>query len=188
MGGIAPEDHFHTVSHEALDVESDAPIHFADGLFRIRKQGGGSRYVHGGLSLQELIVPVISLRVGRRDDLKEVGVAVMKAAHAAITTPSYTVNFFQEEPATDKTRPVTIRAYFSAEDGTLLSDTAEITFDSDAPEPQNRSRSTEFQFSPAAVKYSGRMITLKLEKVVGGSVVPYGTETFRYQTIGERDF
>jgi uncharacterized protein (TIGR02687 family) len=188
VGGIAPEDHFNTVPDEAVDVESDALIYFADGLFRIRKQGGGNRYVHGGLSLQELLVPLIQVRVGRRDDVKDVGVAVMKAAQAVITTPSYVVNFFQEEPTADKTRPVTVRAYFSAEDGTVLSDTVEITFDSSSPDARNRSRSVEFHFSPIAVKYNGSMILLKLQKVVGGSMVPYGTETFRYQTIGERDF
>lgn len=188
LGGLSPEDHFNTIPASMMSLTSELPLHVADGLFRIRKQGGGSQYVHGGNSLQELIVPLITVRVGRRDDVGDVPVVVMKASHAVITTPSCTVNFFQEEPVADKTRAITLRCFFTAADGTLLSDVVELTFEAVSRDAGSRARSAEFHFSPQAVRYNGTTITLQLEKVVGGSVVPYGSETYRYQTIGERDF
>lgn len=188
LGGFAPEEHFTTVPPAMMTLTSEAPLHIAEGLYRIRKQGGGSRYVHGGLTLQELIVPLITLRFGRRDNVGDVSVVVMKASNAVITTPSYTVNFFQETPVDDKTRPITLRCSFVAADGTLLSDVVEITFDSVNADTGGRARTAEFHFSPQAVHHNGTLITLQLDKVVGGTVVPYRAEQYRYQTIGERDF
>ena len=112
----------------------------------------------------------------------------MKPANAVITTPTYTVTFFQQEPVSEKRQPIVLRAYFAAEDGTVLSDTAELTFDSDSPNAENRGRTAEFHFSAEAVKYNGMIIKLKLERVIGGTPVKYAEEDYRYQTFGERDF
>lgn len=188
VGGTAPPDHFTTAEHDEAGVESEVPIHYADGLYRIRKQGSGIRYVHGGLSLQELIIPVIRVRAGRSDDLRDVGVSIMKSATPTITTPEYTVHLFQNEAVTDKRRPVTLRGYFRADDGTVLSDTVEVTFDSPDENAQNRGRTANFMFSPDAVTYNNRKIILVLEKIVGGTPTPYMEETFHYRTFGERDF
>jgi uncharacterized protein (TIGR02687 family) len=188
LGGMAPEDHFTTVPPPMMTLDCEVPLHVAEGLYRIRKQGGGSRYVHGGMTLQELIVPLVTIRFGRRDNVGEVSVVVMKASNSVITTPSYTVNFFQEEPVHEKNRPITLRCSFVANDNTLLSDVVEITFDSPSTDTGGRARTGEFHFSPQAVRYNGTTITLQMDKVVGGAVVPYRSEQYRYQTIGERDF
>lgn len=184
-------DHFVSLSaggRSGRGIDSELPVHVAEGLYRIRKQGGGSRYVHGGLSLQELFVPLIRVHVGRTDDVKPVDVSIMIPANTVITTPLYTVNFYQDGPVSEKRPPVQLRIYFAAEDGTVLSDTAELFFDSSDPNPQNRSRSAEFHFSPQVSAYNGRKINLVLERVIGGTTVPYTTVSFVYQSFGERDF
>jgi hypothetical protein len=188
VGGKTPPDHFSTVIDSQYGIDSAVPIHFAEGMYRIRKQGSGIRYVHGGVSLQELIVPVIRIHAGRSDDVRDVGVSIMKAASTVITTPEYTVNFFQDEAVSDKWRPATLRGFFRASDGAVLSDTAEITFDSADENAQNRGRAATFVFAPKAVAYNNQKIVLVLEKIVGGTPVPYMEETFHYRTFGERDF
>ncbi len=188
IGGDTPVDHFTTVVDSDHGIDADVPIHFAEGMYRIRKQGSGIRYVHGGVSLQELIVPLIRIRAGRSDDVHDVGVSIMKSASPVITTPDYTVNFFQDEAVSDKRRPVTLRGFFRASDGTVLSDTAEITFDSPDENAQNRGRTATFVFAPGAVAYNNQKIVLVLQKIVGGAPIPYTEETFHYRTFGERDF
>lgn len=181
-------DKYRRITEDPGLVVSESPIVFAAGLFRIRKQGGGSRYVHGGLSMQERLIPVIRVRITRSDDVKEVSVALMKPPHAVITTPTYTVRFYQEQPVTEKCPPVTLVGFFRGADGAVISDTVEITFDSTDPADQNRGRSVEFRFGPAAVASNGKDVTLVLQRNVGGALVAYTEETYRYQTIGERDF
>ena len=41
VGGELPEDHFFTFDSSAAEIESERKIHFAEGLYRIRKQGRG---------------------------------------------------------------------------------------------------------------------------------------------------
>lgn len=188
LGAATPPDHFTTFDNGGTKIDSDVPIHFAEGLYRVRKQGSGIRYVHGGVSLQELIVPVIRVRAGRSDDLRDVGVSIMKSTKPTITTPEYTVNLFQDEAVSEKRRPVTLRGFFRASDGTVLSDTVEITFDSTNENAQNRGRTATFVFNSGAVAYNNQAIVLVLEKLVGGMPTPYTEETFHYRTFGERDF
>ena len=187
-GSSNPGAHFQEFSPAQLGITAPHPFYFADGLYRIRKQGGGIRFVHGGMSIQELIVPVVHVRAGRSDDLRPVGVAVLKAAKAVITTPEKEITLFQEEPVSEKIQPVTLRATFVAGDGTLLSDSAELTFDSPDQNAENRSRTFELHFAPSAVRYNGTQIVLRLERLLGGAPVPYSEETYLYQTFGERDF
>ncbi len=187
-GGSAPGAHFVSISPTNLGFEGADQIHFAEGLYRIRKQGPGTRYVHGGLSLQELLIPVLRVHVQRTDDIELVEVAVLKAANPVITTPLFSIDLYQTEPVTDKRHAVRLRAYFSAEDGTVISDTVEMDFDSKDPNAQNRTRKAEFHFGPSSVAYNGRQVQLKIERLIGGAAVHYGVETFRYQTFGERDF
>jgi uncharacterized protein (TIGR02687 family) len=179
---------YRTVTGDPGLVPCDVPIVFASGLSRIRKQGGGNRYVHGGLSLQERIVPLIRVRISRTDDVEPVSVSLMKPANAVITTPTYTVRFFQEQPVSEKRPAVFLVAWFRGVQGRSISDTAEIVFDSTDPADQNRGRAVEFHFGPDAVQSNGHNITLVLERKVGGARVVYAEESFRYQTIGERDF
>jgi len=181
-------DHFRAYTCEEIGLVGEVTFSFATGLHRIRKQGPGTRYVHGGISLQELMVPLIRVRIGRSDDVEEVSVQIMKSANAVITAATHPVAFFQVEPVTGKRQPLSLRVRFEASDGTVLSDTAQIVFDSSSDSEQNRGRTVEFHFGPAAVNFNGQQILLVLDRVVGGASVPYSREEYRYQTFGERDF
>lgn len=187
-GATGPDRHFRKLTPAHLEIEAPHPLFFAHGLFRIRKQGGGVRFVHGGLSLQELVVPLVTVRVGRTDDVRAVTVGIMKSAKPVITTPEQKVTFFQEEPVSEKVHPITLRAAFVASDETVLSDTADITFDSGDPEQGNRATTIVLHLSPSAVQYNGQQIFLRLEKLIGGTVVPYSKDSYLYQSVGERDF
>lgn len=169
-------------------VVSESPVTFASGLSRIKKQGGGSRYVHGGLSLQERIIPTIRVRFSRQDDVEPVSVSVMKPTKAVITTPTYTVRFYQDQAVSEKRPAITLVVWFRGAEGRQISDSVEIRFDSTDAAGENRAFSADFHFGPDANRSNGRDISLVLEQIVGGARVAYGEESFRYQTIGERDF
>ena len=49
-------------------------VQIARGISRMLEKGSGSRYVHGGASLQEVVVPVIKINKGRASDVSTVKV------------------------------------------------------------------------------------------------------------------
>jgi len=172
----------------SMGLDESPPVSFAEGLSRIRKQGGGNRYVHGGLSLQEMCVPVVRVRIGRSDDVKPVGASIMKSTNPVITTPSVTINIFQEQPVSEKRQPLTLAMRFESSDGTVLSDTASVCLDSDDSKEQNRSKGITLHFGKEAHAFNGKKIYLVLYRVIGGTTMKHSKEEYRYQTMGERDF
>ena len=50
---------------EKLGLEGGLEIAIPKSINRLRLQGSGSRFVHGGMTLEELIVPVISVNKKR---------------------------------------------------------------------------------------------------------------------------
>ena len=52
----------------------------------MRMKGSGSRYVHGGASLQEVVVPVIKVNKGRQTDTSYVEVNIIQGASNKITS------------------------------------------------------------------------------------------------------
>ena len=158
------------------------------GLYRIRKQGGGSRYVHGGAMVQELCLPLLRVQKTREDDQGQVNVQILKSSQA-ITTGSVRVRFFQDKPVDAKTHARRIRARFVTNDGTIVSNTADILFDSEDSAEQNRGRECSFSFTPDANRYSGGTVYLELSDVgESGHLTPYHREGYNYRTKNELDF
>ncbi len=75
---------------------------------------GGARFVHGGAMLQEIVVPVITVKHVKdkksRDKTKarSVRVQVLGAKHK-ITAPKHRFQLIQMEPVSDRARPVTLK-------------------------------------------------------------------------------
>ena len=81
--------------------------------------GSGKRYVHGGISLQEVVVPVVKIHKARTDDTERVEVEFMRVP-AKITTGQVALSFFQETPDVAKVLPRELRVGVFAKDGTPI--------------------------------------------------------------------
>src|SRR5690606_11851568 len=57
-----PESGYCIPFNKVNKIKSDAFVLIPDGVNRYHRQGAGTRFVHGGGSLQELVVPVIESR------------------------------------------------------------------------------------------------------------------------------
>ena len=100
---------------------------------RIKIAGGGENYVHGGVSLQEFVVPVILFRNMRKNSRKYV-----KASNAELKLLSesrkvsnllFALDFFQTEPIGDKVCPCTYSVYMTDDEGNIVSDTHQVIAD-----------------------------------------------------------
>lgn len=154
---------------EASDllIDREIQIALAKSVNKMKMQGGGSRYVHGGASLQEMIIPLVHITKKRSDDVKCVEVSCLPINQ--ITTNSVMLSFYQEEPITDKTKPITLKIAFFSSSGEQLSNAQIFAFESVDLYDRNREVKLRFDLKANAKNYSGQMIILKMKKMVENS-------------------
>jgi uncharacterized protein (TIGR02687 family) len=173
----------------ALGVSGDWSAAFPLSLGRFPLQGSGMRYVHGGISLQEVVVPVVKIHKARTDDTGRVEVELLRVP-AKITTGQLSIALFQDRPALDKVLPRTLRVGVFAKDGTSLSEIKTLTFDSKETEARQRETTVLLVLSPAADAFNNREVDLRLEEMVPGTtqIVTYKTHSLKLQKPFTTDF
>ena len=101
------------------------------GAMRLRLSGSGMRFVHGGVSPQECVVPVVVVEQTKKATdaaAHPSSVSAFPVGHPVITGPSVTLDVYQEEPVGDLVAPSTVKVGAYAKDGRLLSP-SEITLE-----------------------------------------------------------
>jgi uncharacterized protein (TIGR02687 family) len=175
-GGIAVK----LFKGSALGLNSDVDVMIPKSINRLRIKGAGSRFVHGGASLQEIIVPVLDVSKKRKDTTSQVQVDIIKSTDR-ITTNILAVTFIQTELCSDKILPRQIRASIKAEDGTQLSDVFNFNFDIEEGTERERAVRHRFQLSAVASgKYKGQRVSLVLDEPVINSS--------KWKTYAEHNF
>jgi uncharacterized protein (TIGR02687 family) len=166
LSGDASTKHF---SAAQLNLVGDADVLIPKGINRIRIKGAGSRFVHGGTSLQEIVLPLLKVTKTRQDTTKNVDVDIIKSTDR-ITTNILAVSFLQTELVTDKILPRQIRCSVYAESGELLSDQFNYYFDITEGIERMREIKHRFQLSSkASGKYKNQRVKLVLEEQVEGT-------------------
>ncbi len=146
-----------------LVIDSDADVLIAKGINRFRVKGAGSRFVHGGASLQETIIPLLDITKGREETVKIVDVDIIQS-HNRITTNSLPIEFVQKEPISERVLPIELKAFIEARDGKVLSDVFSFRFDFTGSEHNQRAKRFVFHMiSDAANDYKNQMVDLVLQ-------------------------
>ena len=84
-----------------VGLKDDTEIQPAKGLNRIRKQGAGSRFVHGGSMPQEVVIPVLHVNIKKKQGISEISVDILNRK-SRITTNNQTISFYQSEQREQK--------------------------------------------------------------------------------------
>jgi uncharacterized protein (TIGR02687 family) len=158
---------------------------------RLRRQGSGSRYVHGGASLQEIVVPVVRINKKRQSDVAPVEVQILSSSNKTITTGQISVRFYQDTPVTEKTQPRQLRAGIWSRTGELISDSHDLSFDFPSENAREREMTVKFMLSRQADAFDGQEVFLKLEERHGDTSVFTVYRTERYmlrRSFGGGDF
>lgn len=100
---------------------------------RIKKQGGGMNYVHGGISLQESVVPVIefkNVRPGSKNfvDVKKVELQLISPIRK-ISNSIFSLNFYQKSAVGGKISSATYEIYMADASGKPVSDKKTVIAD-----------------------------------------------------------
>lgn len=166
LKGDSSTKHF---TAEQLNLGGDTEVLIPKSINRIRIKGAGSRYVHGGASLQEIITPLLKVTKTRQDTTKQVDVDIIKSTDK-ITTNILAVSFLQTDLVSEKVLPRQIRSAIYADDGEMLSD--QFNYNFDIAEGTERMREVKHRFqlsSKASGKYKNQRVKLLLEEPVEGT-------------------
>lgn len=126
---------------------------------RIKRPGPGENYVHGGVSLQELVVPVVRFRNAKAGSK---GYAEAKKAQLAllgtnrrITSNLFSLDLYQTEAVAGKVAPETYELALVDEAGNEVSDVQTVVADWAAPHAEDRRIRVNFALR-AGVAFSER--------------------------------
>lgn len=152
-----------------LNIHSDVDVLIPKSINRLRVKGAGSRFIHGGSSPQEIILPLIKVSKKRQDTISKVEIDIIKSTDR-ITTNLLAVSFIQDGLVSESILPRTVRAGIYAEDGELLSDQFKYVFNIEDGSERQREVKHRFQLSAkASGKYKNQRVKLVLEEPVEGA-------------------
>lgn len=112
------------------------------------KASGGSCYVHGGCSLQEMLVPVIELttKTGQQKKVfQKAGISLVSILNK-ITNLITTLDFIQPEPVGDGVNEGRYRIFFVDAEGNKVSSENVLTADKKETDAQKRISRLKFRF------------------------------------------
>ena len=161
-----------------LDGNTDYEAYAPKENVRIKMNGGGLNYVHGGISLQELCVPLIEYHFLRKQskeyqrnkeayDTKPVEICLLSATHK-ISNMIFSLNFYQKEAVGDNRAGAVYQVYFTDGKGKQISDVQKIIADKTSENGQERTFRCSFNLK--SLKYDNKEIYYLVIAEEGGEI------------------
>ena len=118
--------------------------------------GGGQNYVHGGSSLQEMLIPVIELTTNTRAVAYDYVDVILTSVNRKVTNLITYFDFIQTEKVTDTMKARSLVAYFTTEDGEKISFDVPIVANSREEAPEKRTFHEKFTLKSREYKYGDK--------------------------------
>lgn len=188
--GLMEGNGFKKFSAQNAGLVGETEILIPKSINRLRRKGSGSRFVHGGASLQESVIPVVQINKKRKSDLGQVGIQILSVGSSTITAGQMAVVLYQTEPVSDKMQPRTLTAGLYTRDGVLISDSREMHFDLTSENPRERELKAQFILTREAEAANGQDVYLKLTEKIGMTTHPkeYGSQRYTLRRSFTSDF
>ncbi len=118
--------------------------------------GGGQNYVHGGSSLQEMLIPVIELTTNTRAVAYDYVDVILTSVNRKVTNLITYFDFIQTEKVTDTMKARSLVAYFTTEEGEKISFDVPIVANSREDAPEKRTFHEKFTLKSREYKYGDK--------------------------------
>lgn len=164
----------------SLGLAGDIEVCIPKSINRLRLKGSGSRFVHGGATLQEITIPVIKINKKRQSDVSSVEVEILRGSSSTITSGQLAVTFYQVQPTTDKVRSRYLRAGIYTQSGDLISDFHDLNFDLASENPRERELQVRFLLTKKADEANNQEVILRLEEKLSGTTHYQEYKSIRY--------
>ena len=127
---------------------------------RIKAQGGGGNYVHGGISLQEMVVPVVVYKGMRKEyknyvEVRNPGLMLISESRK-VANLMFSLDFLQKEAVGDKIQPCIYAVFFTDDEGAAVSDRQTVIADRSSANASERVFRVRFNLKAGA--YDGKRI------------------------------
>jgi uncharacterized protein (TIGR02687 family) len=139
-----------------LDISMDSLIkneyhltaYVPKATIRFKMQGSGVNFVHGGASLQEIVVPLIkfkNIRSGQKNsrEIEKVDVKLTNTTRK-ITNSLFNLTFFQTEKVEDKRIPRTVKIYMVDDTDSVITNEETLICDRTSDKPEDRTFKLRF--------------------------------------------
>jgi uncharacterized protein (TIGR02687 family) len=178
--GLTNSSSLRKFTPDQIGLVGNVEVQIPKSINRLRLKGSGSRYVHGGASLQEVVIPVIKINKKRQSDVVTAEVDILRGASSVITSSQIAVTLYQTFPVKDKIQPRTLRAGLYTEAGELISDSHELIFDLTSDNPRDRELQLRFVFTRKADEVNGQEVILRLSEKHAGTTHYKEYKSLRY--------
>lgn len=135
---------------------------------RMKKQGGGMNYVHGGISLQESVVPVIEYKNIRASSKKFVDVKKAElqliSQSRKVSNSIFSLDFYQKEAVSGKVTAATYEIYMADASGKAVSDRKTVIADKTSTNGSDRVFRTRFTLKSLDFKKTDTYYLTVVEK------------------------
>jgi uncharacterized protein (TIGR02687 family) len=188
--GLKPDHGLRHFLPSQVNLQGTVEMLIPKSINRLRRTGSGSRFVHGGASLQEIVVPVVRVTKRRQSDTGLVEVEIIGSSNNLITSSQFAVRFYQATPITEKVQPRALNIGLFSQSGDLISDPHELVFDSRSENPRDREQSVRFLLSRQADAFNNQEVILKVRERVGETshFTDYKTARFTLRRSFSNDF
>ena len=135
---------------------------------RMKKPGGGMNYVHGGISLQEMVVPVIEFKNMRTTskkfvDIKKAELQLISQSRK-ISNSIFSLDFYQKEAVSGKIAAATYEIYMADATGVPVSDKKTVIADKSSMNGSDRVFRTRFTLKSVEFKKTDTYYLTIVEK------------------------
>jgi len=166
---LKEESSFKKFTSKQLGLNGMIDVLIPKSINRLKKSGSSSKFVHGGASLQEIVIPVIKINKKRKSDTDFVEVDIIRGSSSVISSGQLSVTFYQKDAVTDKLLPRVLKAGIYTQDGVLISDEHTLIFDLTSDNARQREMKVRFLLSQNSEDSNGKEVVLKLQERVGST-------------------
>ena len=129
-----------------LDNDDTKQVSFPVSSNVFKVAGGGQNFVHGGSSPQEMLVPVLDIKMERGHMKTRPAQIALVSIVQKITNLITTMDFIQTDAVSDTVKKTTYKMYFVSEDNEKISNENIYIADSRDTDPQKRIFRMRFTF------------------------------------------
>ena len=164
-----------------LDNDDTKQVSFPVSSNVFKVAGGGQNFVHGGSSPQEMLVPVLDIKMERGHmETRPAQIALVSIVQK-ITNLITTMDFIQTDAISDTVKKTTYKMYFVSEDNEKISNENIYIADSRDTDPQKRIFRMRFTFKNKKYDKNKQYYLVVYDDATG-------IETFRHPVIMDLAF
>lgn len=185
---IEDNPNLHIYHAEDLGLTGDLQIAFPMAGQRMLQAGSGSRYVHGGASLQEICLPLLQVNKKRVSSVSYVDIEIRRNGSKTISSGVLVFRLYQVQAVNEKMQGRTLRIGLFDKAGEAISELKTMIFDS--AESSDKARDQECRLMLTAKADKAGDAVLKLEELIPGTDMykEYKSEAYTISRMFEMDF